>query len=322
MSRARESELGSPSAVVARVDFGSCVLLLDDGELLAGRARGKLMGPRKSLGNAIVVGDRVTFERPADPASGGTDVVVSAVAPRRNSFSRRASGNRAAEQVVAANLDQVVLVASVADPDFSRGLADRVFCQAEHAGLPARLVLNKVDLALQSPDTDPRGVLDDYAQAGVPGHRVCAKTHEGIEELRRACVGQRSLFVGHSGVGKSTVLNALVPGLDLLEGAVNAKTGKGRHTTTAAVLARPEPGFELIDTPGVRAFALWGIGPEDLDHAYREFAPLLGRCKFNDCRHRGEPGCALDAAAASGLIARRRLASYRRLLEELESESH
>jgi ribosome biogenesis GTPase len=307
-------------ALVARVDFGSCVLLLEDGALLAAHARGKLMGPRKSLGNAIVVGDRVRYERPAASVPGGREAVVSGVEPRRNLFSRRASGGRLAEQVVAVNLDQVVLVASVADPEFSRGLADRVFCQAEHAGLPARLVLNKIDLAMRSPATDPQGVLDDYAQAGVPGHRVCAKTQEGIEELRHACRGRRSLFVGHSGVGKSTVLNAMVSGLDLLEGAVNEKTGKGRHTTTAAVLVRPEPGFELIDTPGVRVFAPWGISPRDLDQAYHEFRPFLGTCRFGDCRHAGEPGCAVAAAAGSALVAPRRYASYRRLLEELEAE--
>ncbi|HKQ57548.1 MAG TPA: ribosome small subunit-dependent GTPase A [Candidatus Eisenbacteria bacterium] len=300
-------------AVVARVDFGACVLLLDDGGLLGARARGRLMGPRKSLGNAVVVGDRVRCE----PGTGGSgdDARLEDVFPRRNAFSRRASGGREEEQVVAANLDQVVLVASAADPAFSPGLADRVFCQAEHAELPARLVLNKVDLA---PSADEAaGVLDDYALAGIPGHRVCAKTGEGIPALRDACRGRRSLFVGHSGVGKSTVLNALVPGLDLLEGAVNDKTGKGRHTTTAAVLVRPEGGFELIDTPGVRAFAPWGIGAADLDHAYREFRPYLGGCKFGDCRHVTEPGCAVRAAAEAGTIAPRRYASYVKLRDEL-----
>jgi ribosome biogenesis GTPase len=305
---------------VARVDFGSCVLLLDDGTLVAAHARGRLMGPRKSLGNAMVVGDRVHCVGDAATAKGTHDVLVAEVEPRRNAFSRRASGKRAVEQVVAANLDQVVLVAAIADPPFSRGLADRVFCQAEYAGLPARLVLNKMDLSVGSDHSDAQTILDDYERAGVPGHRVCAKSRDGIAPLRDACLGQRSLFVGHSGVGKSTLLNALVPGLDLLEGAVNAKTGKGRHTTSAAVLVRPEPGFELIDTPGVRAFAPWGVGPDDLDHAYHEFAPFLGRCKFGDCRHTGEPGCAVATAAEQSVIAPRRLASYRRLREELSAE--
>jgi ribosome biogenesis GTPase len=308
---------GTADAVVARVDFGSCVLLLDDDGLIAARARGKLMGPRKSLGNTVVVGDRVRWRIAPSSGRATEEATLEAVAPRRNWFSRRASGGRAAEQVVAADLDQVVLVASIAEPDFSRGLADRIFCQSEIAGLPARLVLNKMDLAPRTPGVDPEGLLEDYAQAGVPGHRVSARHGEGIEELRQACRGRRSLFVGHSGVGKSRVLNALVPGLALLEGAVNEKTGKGRHTTTAAVLVRPEPGFELIDTPGVRAFSPWGVGPEDLDRAYREFQPLLGTCKFGDCRHAGEPGCAIAAAAATGGIAPRRYASYVKLLEEL-----
>ena len=308
---------GSGDAVVARVDFGACVLLLDDGGLMAARARGKLMGPRKSLGNTVVVGDLARWELAASSGRAVDEAVLEGVAPRRNWFSRRASGGRAAEQVVAADLDQVVLVASVAEPDFSRGLADRVFCQCEHAGLPARLVLNKMDLASRSPTVDPEGLLDDYARAGVPGHRVCARTGEGIDALRHTCRGRRSLFVGHSGVGKSKVLNALVPGLALLEGAVNEKTGKGRHTTTAAVLVRPEPAFELIDTPGVRAFAPWGIGPRDLDQAYREFRPFLGTCRFGDCRHTGEPGCAIAAAAETGEIAPRRYASYLKLHGEL-----
>jgi len=293
------------------------VLLLDDGVLMAARARGKLMGPRKSLGNTVVVGDRAGWERAASSGRAVDEAVLESVAPRRNWFSRRASGGRAVEQVVAADLDQVVLVASVAEPDFSRGLADRVFCQCEHAGLPARLVLNKMDLASRSPAVDPEGLLDDYARAGVPGHRVCARTGEGIDALRHACRGRRSLFVGHSGVGKSKVLNALVPGLALLEGAVNEKTGKGRHTTTAALLVRPEAGFELIDTPGVRAFAPWGIGPRDLDQAYREFRRFLGACRFGDCRHTGEPGCAVAAAVESGEIAPRRYESYVKLYGEL-----
>jgi len=292
-------------------------LLLDDDRLVAARARGKLMGPRKSLGNAVVVGDRVRWERAPSSGRAAAEATLEGVAPRRNWFSRRASGGREAEQVVAADLDQVVLVASVAEPDFSRGLADRVFCQCEHAGVPARLVLNKMDLASRSPAVDPEGLLYDYAQAGVPGHRVCARTGEGIDALRHACRGRRSLFVGHSGVGKSKVLNALVPGLALLEGAVNEKTGKGRHTTTAAVLVRPAPGFELIDTPGVRAFSPWGIGPRDLDQTYREFRRFLGACRFADCRHTGEPGCAIAAAAAAGEIAPRRYASYVKLQAEL-----
>jgi ribosome biogenesis GTPase / thiamine phosphate phosphatase len=202
-------------------------------------------------------------------------------------------------------------------PDFKAGLADRVLAQAEHFGIPARLVLNKSDL-------DRVGaapvILEDYARASYPGHAVCAKSGAGIEMLRHACVGRRSLFVGHSGVGKSTLLNSLFPELELISGGVNLKTGKGRHTTTAAWLLRPAPALELIDTPGIRTFGLWGVGPNDLEQAYPEFRRHLGACRFTDCRHDAEPGCAIRAAVAEGSVSAHRHASFLHLRAELEAE--
>lgn len=298
-------------ADVVRVDFGGCLLLTDSGEWIDAIVRGKLMGRRKALGNAVVVGDRAGFEIQGERA------VVDEVDVRRNAFSRRAAGRHPVEQVVAANLDQVVLVASVAQPPFKAGFADRVLSQSEHAGIPARLVLNKTDLA---PEAEGDLHLGDYERAGVPVHRVCAKSGSGIEELRHVCRGRRSLFIGHSGVGKSTLLNAMVPGIGLLEGRVNPKTGRGRHTTTAAWLIRPETGWDLIDTPGVRIFPLWGVDPGNLDQAYVEFRRFLGRCRFSDCRHQAEPGCAIRSAVEAGHIPARRLASYHQLRQELEAE--
>jgi ribosome biogenesis GTPase len=293
------------------VDFGACVLVGEDGELFPAAVRGRVMGPRKALGNTVVVGDRVRLEADREPP------VVDEVHPRRNAFSRRAAGDRPVEQVVAADLDQVVLVASVAQPAFAPGLADRVLAQAEHAGIPARLVLNKIDLG--SP-AEARALLHEYERAGVPCHAVSARTAEGVEALRHALRGRRSLLIGHSGVGKSTLLNTLVPALELLVGRVNEKTGKGRHTTTAALLLRPEPDLELIDTPGVRAFGLWGVGSRDLEQAYVEFRRFLGRCRFTDCRHATEPDCALREAVEAGQVSRLRYESFLRLREELEQE--
>lgn len=299
------------SALVARVDFGSCLLLDSGGALREAKARGSLMGRTKSLGNRIVVGDIAHWESVQGRA------MVTGVEPRRNAFSRRAPGGRVLEQVVAANLDQVIVVASIVEPEFKSGFVDRVLCQAEHASIPACLVINKADLC--GPER-VREVIDDYARAGYAGFAVSAKSGDGLDALSLACRGRRSIFVGHSGVGKSTLLNALIPGLDLLAGGVNQKTGKGRHTTTAAWLLRPEPGLELIDTPGVRAFGLWGVGAADLDHAYAEFRPHLGACRFGDCTHDREPGCAVRDAVASGAIASRRLASYHKLRAELLDE--
>ncbi len=309
---ARASAPSDARALVVRVDFGGCTLRAESGETFTAVARGALMGRRKQLGNAIVVGDVVELVRE------GERHVIVAVEPRRNQFSRRAAGERAVEQVVAANLDQVVLVASAANPEFKAGFVDRVLAQAEHGGLPARLVLNKADLGSRD---EARAILADYARAGYGGLLVSAKSGEEIDHLRQVCRRRRSLFVGHSGVGKSTLLNALVPGLELVSGAVNAKTGKGRHTTTAAWLIESAGDLELIDTPGMRAFGLWGIGSADLDQSYPEFRPYLGECRFADCRHDREPGCAVLAAVAAGTVAARRMESYLKLRGELEAEA-
>jgi ribosome biogenesis GTPase len=295
------------------------MLVLEDGTPLRATVRGRLMGERKSLGNAVVVGDRARWEPTEE---GGAQAVLTEVAPRRNAFSRRAPGRQAVEQVVAANLDQVVLVASLADPLFSPGLADRVLCQAERAGLAARLVLNKCDLAGDDPRARQEvvGILEDYARAGYAGHGVSAHCGDGVAELVESCRGRRSLFVGHSGVGKSRLLNAMIPELDLLSGRVNAKTGKGRHTTSAAWLVKSPAGLEVVDTPGVRAFGLWGVGPADLATTYPEFRPCLGHCRFGDCAHAAEPGCAVRAAVEAGRISARRYASFLKLREELHAD--
>jgi ribosome biogenesis GTPase len=195
---------------------------------------------------------------------------------------------------------------------------DRILCQAEHSGIPARLAINKCDLATEA---EVQALLDDYGRAGYATHRVCARTGEGVEALKDTCSGRRSLFTGHSGVGKSTLLNALAPGIDLLAGRVNAVTGKGRHTTSAAWLIAPQPGIELIDTPGIRAFGLWGIEARNLAQAYPELRRHVGHCRFADCRHESEPGCAIRVAAEAGEISALRWESFRKLRAELEAET-
>lgn len=297
-------------ATVRRVDFGGVTLVADDGAVIAATARGKLMGTRKSLGNAVVVGDRVRLEWERDRA------MIAGVEPRRSAFSRRASGERPEEQVVAANLDQVVIVASLRRPDFKHGLVDRVLAQSRVAGLPSLLALNKTDLGDAE---EAAALIADYAPAGVTGLAMCALSGRGVDALLDACRGRRSLFVGHSGVGKSTLLDRLAPGHELLQGDVNEVTGKGRHTTTAALLLQPAPDLELIDTPGVRAFGLWGVDAESLAQFYPELEPHLGGCRFGDCRHDREPGCAVREAFERGEIPARRWESYLRLREELAS---
>ncbi|HUK65161.1 MAG TPA: ribosome small subunit-dependent GTPase A [Dongiaceae bacterium] len=297
------------------MDFNACVVLLDDGGVASATARGALMGRQKSLGNTVVVGDVVGLEW----LGGGSETrpTIVMVEPRKSVFSRRASGREPAEQVVAGNVDEVAVVAALADPAFKPGLVDRIFAQCVHQELPARLVLNKIDVGDRD---EAAAILAAYARAGFGGALVSARTGEGVGALRSTLRGRCTLFAGHSGVGKSSLLNALEPGFELLAGQVNEKTGKGRHTTTAVTLLRPEPDIELIDTPGVRAFGLWGIEPESLERAWPELAPYLGHCRFGDCTHVSEPGCAVRAAVADGHVATRRYESFLKLRDELAQE--
>ena len=298
---------------MSRVDFGGVRLLADDGAAREATVPGRLRGAKKALGNAVVTGDRVRLGWDADRA------VVEAVEPRRNAFSRRASGEREEEQVVAANLDEVAVVASLKNPDFRHGLVDRVLVQCARAGIQAVVVLNKTDLDVAH---EADAILDEYARAGVHGLATCAKSGHGVATVRTRCAGRRTLLVGHSGVGKSTLLGALAPGQPIAQGEVNEVTGKGRHTTTAAVLYRPDARTELVDTPGVRAFALWGVDADELVAYYPELEPYAGQCRFGDCRHDREPGCALREAVAAGAVGERRFASYCKLRDELAGGFH
>ena len=300
-------------ATVSRIDFGGVRLLADAGQEIEASVPGRHRGARRALGNAVVTGDRVELVWDHERA------LVERVEPRRNVFSRRASGEREEEQVVAANLDQVVIVAALQRPEFRHGFVDRVLVQCQRAGIPALLVLNKTDLDTRD---ETAALLAEYARAGVAGIAACALSGRGVDAVRAACAGRRSLFVGHSGVGKSTLLSRLMPHVAIDQGEVNVVTGKGRHTTSAAVLYRPEPELELVDTPGVRAFALWGVEPDELVEYYPELQPLAGGCRFGDCRHDREPGCALRAAVARGEVGERRFASYCKLRDELAGGFH
>jgi ribosome biogenesis GTPase len=295
--------------VVARVDLRGVVVLDDTGALEFVPVRKRLMDPGARLGNAIVVGDRVTV------AEGS----VATIAPRRNAFQRAAAGASASGrlQVTAANLDRVLAVVALKDPPLSEGLVDRFAITAEFLGIPLALAFTKADLASEDEIAAAQAL---YARAGYDSYVIAAKQGAGIEALARALAGSRTLLVGHSGVGKSTLLNALVPGLELKIGEVNAKTGKGRHTTTAATLLRIAPGpppTEVIDTPGVRAFGLPRVSVEQLARLFPECRDH-GACRFSDCSHRSEPDCAVRAALEGDGAGRARYAAYLRLRAELE----
>jgi ribosome biogenesis GTPase / thiamine phosphate phosphatase len=277
--------------------------------------------------NSVVVGDLVRLEE--RQAGAGT---IIAVLPRRNKIARRSAvpmpGAHAFEQVIAANMDQVVPVFAAADPAPKWNLLDRYLVSAEAAGVPALVLISKIDLAPEDPQDGFWLELDTYRRIGYPLVTVSALSGVGLEQLREALSGRLSVLLGKSGVGKTTLLNALQPGLGLRVNSVSQATGKGKHTTTHQEMFRlqtspGEPdasnsGGAIVDTPGVREFGLWEIYPDDLALFFPEMRPLVGHCRFGlDCGHDEEPGCAIRKAVMAGQISPRRYQSYLHLKEDI-----
>jgi ribosome biogenesis GTPase len=259
---------------------------------------------------AVVCGDRVRWM----PASteGGAGIVTD-VLPRASLLARISS--RGDPEPVAANLTQLVaVVAPRPAPDF--GLCDRYLAAAEWNGLAACIVANKSDLGDEGGTLGP--ALEDYARLGYPVLRASKRIESGINALRQRLAGHTSVLVGQSGVGKSSLTNALVPGVAAAVDEVSRAAESGRHTTTTASLYALASGGELIDSPGVRDFAPPLPEPREIGGGYREIAAHAAGCRFRDCLHRREPGCRVALAAAEGRVSPRRLESYRRLLDLAE----
>jgi ribosome biogenesis GTPase len=265
----------------------------------------------------VAAGDWVTISLNAD----GTGT-VEAVAPRKSvlSRSRPAAANRKIaadqEQVLVANLDQVIFVFSVKNPTSSLRKLDRFLVVAEMNNLPAIICLNKIDL-------DKRGKIQEqfqmYADIGYSVIHTSTVTGEGIETLHELLHDKISVLSGSSGVGKSSLLNAIQSGLGLKVNAVSGATGKGLHTTRYAEMFPLDGGGYVADTPGIRGLALFDLEPTELDAYFREIGPLVEDCQFSDCSHRHEPGCAVKAALKDGRIHPARYESYLRLREEHEA---
>jgi ribosome biogenesis GTPase len=245
--------------------------------------------------------------------------VIVEVLPRKSKLSRPAPvpGQRVFEQVIVSNVDRVLPVFSVANPAPKWGLLDRYLVAAEAAGLPSLIVINKLDLAWKNPRFEAE--IEVYRRIGYPVLPVSAATGEGVDELKTALQGKLSVLVGKSGVGKSSLLNAVQPGLGLRVRAVsNGELGKGRHTTTHLEMFALDFGGALVDTPGIREFGLWDIRAEELADLFPEMARYVGRCKFGlSCRHDREPGCTVRKAVVAGEISPYRYQSYMHLREEL-----
>jgi ribosome biogenesis GTPase len=275
------------------------------------RLRGRLKSFGTKKRTVLAVGDRVKFRR-----TGADEGVIEAIEPRRTLLSRADSKHPDREQVVAANVDQLVVVASMQLPPLKPRLIDRYLVAAGRGSLEPLICLNKIDL---DADNERQHWIDLYGRLGYRVLPVSAEIDEGIDALRAALAGRISVFAGQSGTGKSSLLNAVQPGLNLRTGEINPETQKGRHTTTEVSLLPLSGGGAVVDTPGIRSFGLWDVRPEELEACYVEFVERVAGCKFADCTHRHEAGCAIRAAVDAGEIAAERYESYCVLYESRAS---
>ena len=272
--------------------------------------RGKL---KQKDDDRVTVGDVVELDVDAD---GGA--AITAIQPRRSVLARRAAGTgRRRGQPIAANVDQVVVVAAARDPEPNARQLDRFLVIAEANQLPAALIVNKIELDRPAGEA----LVRRYAAAGYQVILTSVKAPENIVAVRDLLRGRVTVLAGASGVGKSSLLNLLEPGLKLRVGAISEKWRTGKHTTTAAEMVPLALGGYVVDTPGMREVGAWGIALEELGACFPEFRPFLGHCRFDNCRHLNEPACAVRQAAAAGQIDPDRVLSYERIYEEINVPS-
>ena len=300
-AQAEEGELGEPQPGLIVAHFGVTTdVETEDGRVTRCHKRSNLP--------ALVTGDRVLWQEDSQ----GSGVIV-ACEDRSSLLSR--PDVRGQLRPVASNIDRIIIVCAPA-PRTPVNLIDRYLVAAAHHGIRPILVLNKSDRLEQAPDMARE--MEEYRDLGYEVHTLSAQTEAGMAEIHTLVAEGNSVFVGQSGVGKSSIIAALLPVEEIRVAAISESTGKGRHTTTTARLYHIPGGGNLIDSPGIREFGLWHIEPEDLFQAFPELSNLSGYCKFRDCSHENEPGCAVRDAVESGRILERRYRSFLAIRDSLD----
>jgi ribosome biogenesis GTPase len=285
----------------------------DDGETVQCRLKGIFRLDETKDNNPIVVGDIVTLEREE------SDWMIGQIFERNNYIVRSSPKHKGARQILAANLDQCLLIVTMANPRTSTGFIDRFLLTAEAYHIQTHIVFNKQDIL------DPKGqkkqefVADIYKSIGYPVYFTSTYTGQGVEELKELLRDKTTMISGHSGVGKSTLLNKLDPSLDLRTMNISKLTGKGMHTTTNAEMHYTSFGGRIIDTPGIREFGLMHFLPEEISHYYVEMREFIPLCKFNNCMHDNEPGCAVKQAYMDGKIAEERYINYLTIMADYKA---
>jgi ribosome biogenesis GTPase len=299
---------------------GSWYIVRDENGLFwNARMKGVLKLDEITSTNPVAVGDQVTFEIESEAAA---TAVISEILPRNNYINRQSPRHKHQHHIVAANLDQTVLVATLKEPKTSQGFIDRFLVAAAMYHVTPLIVFNKVDLYRHKEMDRFESLRVMYESIGYRVLLVSAFTGQGMDELLEALTNKTTLLSGHSGVGKSSLLNRWFPGMNRKTQDVSGWSGKGQHTTTFAEMFDLPQGGKIIDTPGMREFGLVDISKQELSHYFSEMQPLLPDCQFNNCMHYNEPGCAIKKAVEEGRIHEDRFISYLSILDSIEEKQY
>lgn len=290
--------------LVVKSTGSSYLVSMPDGEIINCRIRGKMRLKQFEHTNPVAVGDRVCVARDGD------DAVITQIAPRQNYMVRRSVNLSKRSHIIAANIDQLFLIVTLEQPETSTTFIDRICVGAEAFHIPVYLIFNKTDIYSPQAVERMEQLKTIYAAVGYGIFQVSAHTGAGLESLAAAMAGKTTLFSGHSGVGKSTLVNKLEPGLNLKTLAVSESHQSGQHTTTFAQMHPYHLGGFIVDTPGIKGFGLIDIAPDELAGYFPEMRRLLPDCKFYNCLHLNEPGCAVRQAMEDGAVAVSRYESY------------
>jgi len=289
-------------------------LCTDDGKLIQGRLAGKVRLDARKSTNPVVVGDTVEITVESDEA------LITEVHPRKNYIIRKSLNLSKQTHILAANLDQAILLATLVAPRTSTGFIDRFLVTAEAYRIPAAIIFNKTDLLNKELKEMQNELIGMYAFIGYTCFSISAFDKKGVDKVKKLLKDKVSLLTGHSGTGKSTLINAIQPGLDLKTGNISDVHLKGKHTTTFSELHKLDMGGYIIDTPGIKELGLVEMKKEEVGHYFPEFRALMHQCRFNTCTHTHEPGCAVLKALEEGKIYEERYHNYLGILNGDETE--
>jgi ribosome biogenesis GTPase / thiamine phosphate phosphatase len=305
------------NAIVYKSTGSWYIVKNNDGKIFNARIKGKFKIDDITSTNPLAVGDRIDFDKEDIEEE---SVVITNIYPRKNYITRQSPHNKNQHHIIASNLDQSLLFATLKDPKTSQGFIDRFLVASEAYHVPAIIVFNKIDLYKTKEEDKLEELKSIYENNGYKVLSMSLEKNTGIEEVENVLKNRVTLLSGHSGVGKSSFINKIFPDNILKTQGVSGWSGKGLHTTTFAEMYDLPGGGKIIDTPGLREFALMDIGKNELSHYFPEMRALINECRFNNCMHIEEPGCAVKLAVEEGKISSERYISYLNILGSIDTK--